>query len=242
MQTQLAGQRVGLPRRLAASNRASRSVVSCVASSSKQQPQQQPQAEQRQQQQGKPLLSALLGAGVAAGLTLSMLSGAVPEPAQAAKFNTLADILRSDLSFIDANSDGVITEDELIKMSNTVAELDELTPPPIEALDFTLKLFDLNMDGTLTTDEMLTAMVLDAAVSEDAVDADVVSVFDKNNDGFVTQAEWDAPFGDLDGQQGETVKNYVFKKVDGLVHHDGKLDTTELGEALTLVRTLVLGY
>lgn len=34
-------------------------------------------------------------------------------------------------------------------------------------------------DGKLTTEEMLRSLVLDGAVSEDAVDADVFAVFDK---------------------------------------------------------------
>jgi hypothetical protein len=34
-------------------------------------------------------------------------------------------------------------------------------------------------DGKLTTEELLRALVLDGAVGDDAVDADVYSVFDK---------------------------------------------------------------
>lgn len=34
-------------------------------------------------------------------------------------------------------------------------------------------------DGKLTTEELLRSLVLDGAVSEDAVDADVFAVFDK---------------------------------------------------------------
>jgi hypothetical protein len=34
-------------------------------------------------------------------------------------------------------------------------------------------------DGKLTTEELLRALVLDGAVAEDAVDADVYNVFDK---------------------------------------------------------------
>ncbi len=47
-------------------------------------------------------------------------------------------------------------------------------------------------------------------VSEDAVDADAVKVFDRNGDGIVERGDWSAPFGDM-GTQGEVSKGYIFE-------------------------------
>lgn len=63
----------------------------------------------------------------------------------------------------------------------------------------TLSLF--TQDGTLTTDELLSAIALDGAVSDDAIDKDVVSVFDK--DGDVSEGKgrggWRAGWGGVAG-------------------------------------------
>jgi Ca2+-binding EF-hand superfamily protein len=66
---------------------------------------------------------------------------------------------------------------ELQRLAKDVSSEQGL-PLPADQLDFSYKLFDLNQDGTLTTEELLRALVIDAAVSEDAVDADVFAVFD----------------------------------------------------------------
>ncbi|KAG1659827.1 hypothetical protein FOA52_003770 [Chlamydomonas sp. UWO 241] len=162
-------------------------------------------------------------------------------PANAAQYNNLADVMREGFAFVDSNADGVITLSELKQISSQVSSEENMAQPSDTQLSFTLRLFDLNQDGTLTTDEMLTSLALDAVVSEDAVDADAVKVFDKNGDGLVEKRDWSAPFGDM-GAQGETVKGYVFDRVDHLYDGDGKLNTTELGNGLTLMRTLALGY
>lgn len=47
-------------------------------------------------------------------------------------------------------------------------------------------------------------------VTENAVDADAVKVFDRDSDGFTERKDWSAPFGDM-GRQGEVVKEYIFE-------------------------------
>lgn len=179
---------------------------------------------------------ASMGAAAAVALTL-LASPAV----SAAELNTLADVMRPQFEFVDANKDGLIDLKELQQISRSVSEEEGMALPNESQLAFTLKLFDLNQDGQLTTDEMLTSLALDAVVSEDAVDEDAVKVFDKNGDGLVERADWSGPFGDM-GADGEVVKGYIFERVDRLFDGDNKLNTTELGNALNLVRTIALGY
>jgi len=179
----------------------------------------------------------LASAGAAAVASLCLLAS----PAQAAQLNTLADVMRDTFSFVDSNADGVVSMNELQQISSQVSEEEGFAEPSSKQLSFTLRLFDLNQDGTLTTDEMLTSLAMDSVVSEEAVDADAVKVFDRNGDGQVERADWSKPFGDL-GDRGEAVKSFVFDRVDFLYDNNGKLNVTELGNALTLVRTLTLGY
>ena len=108
-------------------------------------------------------------------------------------------------------------------------------------LDFSLRLFDLNQDGTLTAEELLRSLALDGAVSEDAVDAEVFGVFDSNRNGKVDSNEWQRALGDL-GAAGDGAKKYVFERVDRLTESGGQLNETDFGTALTLLRTVVLGY
>jgi len=175
------------------------------------------------------------------GLSLCLLSGNV-ESCYAASMNTLADVMRPTYEFVDSNKNGVITLDEIKQLSSEVSQTEGFAQPTETQLQFTMRLFDLNQDGTLTTDEMLTSLALDSVVSEDAVDEDAYNIFDKNGDGFVDRADWRAPFGDIGGDRGEEVKNYVFNRVDHLNDGDNKLNVTELGNGITLMRTLVLGY
>lgn len=57
-----------------------------------------------------------------------------------------------------------------------VADEESFEVPTDSQLEETLRLFDLNSDGRLALDELLVAVALDGAVSEDAVDSDVVGV------------------------------------------------------------------
>ncbi|GAX78291.1 hypothetical protein CEUSTIGMA_g5733.t1 [Chlamydomonas eustigma] len=156
--------------------------------------------------------------------------------------NTLADVMRPTYEFVDSNKNGVITLDEIKQLSSEVSQKEGFAEPSETQLQFTMRLFDLNQDGTLTTNEMLTSLALDAVVSEDAVDEDTYNIFDKNGDGFVERDDWSAPFGDIGGERGEEVKTYVFNRVDHLNDGDNRLNVTELGNGITLVRTLALGY
>lgn len=149
--------------------------------------------------------------------------------------------MRTEFAFVDSNSDGIVDLDELKQISSQVSQEEGFAQPVEEQLSFTLRLFDLNQDGKLTTDEMLTSLALDAVVTEDAVDADALKVFDRNGDGIVERAEWSAPFGDM-GRQGEATKEYIFNRVDHLYDGNGQLEAQELINALNLVRTVALGY
>ncbi|GLC41405.1 hypothetical protein PLESTB_001014700 [Pleodorina starrii] len=185
----------------------------------------------------RPVASHLLAAGLAIGMSLS----ATPALAAAPQFNSLADIVRSSFEFVDENKDGVITKQELLRTSKAVAEDVEFMLPDESQLDFAMKLFDLNQDGTLATDELLASIALDGAVGDDAIDADVVRVFDKDGDGFVSLREFKAGVPPL-GPNGEAAKEYIFTRVDQVVDGDSRLDTQEFANALTLMRTTVLGY
>ncbi|PNW87170.1 hypothetical protein CHLRE_02g111700v5 [Chlamydomonas reinhardtii] len=182
------------------------------------------------------LASQALAAGLALGITLSGAPALAASP-----YSSLADIVRPQFAFVDEDKNGVITKQELLRTSQAVAEDVDFLVPGEGQLDFAMKLFDLNQDGTLTTDELLSAIALDGAVSDDAIDKDVVSVFDKDGDGFVTLREFKAGVPPL-GPGGEAAKEYIFNRVDQLVNADSKLDQQEFANALILTRTAVLGY
>ncbi|KXZ50247.1 hypothetical protein GPECTOR_17g885 [Gonium pectorale] len=209
-----------------------RVAVPCCAAKPAVQHQQAPTTRE-----GGSVASQLL----AAGLALSLSLGGVSSAMAASQYNSLADITRSSFAFVDEDKNGVITKDELLRTSQAVAEDVEFIVPEESQLDFAMKLFDLNQDGTLTTDELLASIALDGAVGETEIDADVVAVFDKDNDGFVSLREFKAGVPPL-GPGGEAAKEYIFRRVDGLVDANDKLDTEEFANALTLMRTAVLGY
>ncbi|GIL81692.1 hypothetical protein Vretimale_1335 [Volvox reticuliferus] len=185
---------------------------------------------------GHKVASQLLTAGLALGISFSA-SPVVAAP----QYNSLADIVRSSFEFVDENKDGVITKEELLRTSKAVAEDVDFMLPDESQLDFAMKLFDLNQDGTLSTDELLASIALDGAVGDDAIDADVVNVFDKDGDGFVSLREFKSGVPPL-GPNGEAAKEYIFSRVDQVINGDNRLDTQEFANALTLTRTVVLGY
>lgn len=84
-------------------------------------------------------------------------------------------------------------------------------------------------------------MVLDGAVDDDAVDSDVFDVFDRNRNGTVEVEEFRAGLGDL-GRNGDAMKDYVFSRVNHVIGSDGKLSVGGFGNALVMVRNVVLGY
>ncbi|KAG2499628.1 hypothetical protein HYH03_002567 [Edaphochlamys debaryana] len=182
-----------------------------------------------------------VGQQAAAVLAAAALTLGGASPAMAAEFNSLADIVRPQFAFVDENKDGVISKQELLRTSKQVAEDVDFLIPEESQIDFAMKLFDLNQDGTLTTDELLASIALDGAVSDDSLDADVVKVFDRDNDGFVTLREFKNGVPPL-GPNGEAAKEYIFTRVDQVVDGNSKLDTQEFANALVLMRAAILGY
>ncbi|EFJ46946.1 hypothetical protein VOLCADRAFT_105252 [Volvox carteri f. nagariensis] len=191
---------------------------------------------QNSQEPRSSVASQLLAAGLALGISLAG-SPVVAAP----QYGSLADIVRSSFEFVDENKDGVVTKEELLRTSKAVAEDVEFMLPDESQLEFAMKLFDLNQDGTLATDELLASIALDGAVGDDAIDADVVKVFDQDGDGFVSLREFKSGVPAL-GPNGEAAKEYIFSRVDQMVDGDNRLDTQEFANALTLMRTAVLGY
>ncbi|MEW5304916.1 MAG: hypothetical protein WDW36_007493 [Sanguina aurantia] len=184
--------------------------------------------------------SGMLAAGLSVVLALS------PASAQAASFTRLSDVLRPQFEFVDADKNGFISKAELLRTSEKVADEESFEVPTDSQLEETLRLFDLNSDGRLALDELLVAVALDGAVSEDAVDSDVVGVFDQDRDGLVSMSEFNSTLGDF-GPSGEGMKEFVFRRVDTLAAGGGRnspdqLDPTELGRSLQMIRTLVLGF
>lgn len=53
--------------------------------------------------------------------------------------------------------------------------------------------------------------------------------------------EFRAGLGDL-GQNGDAMKDFVFSRVDHVIGAEGKLAAGGFGNALVLVRNVVLGY
>ncbi|KAI8462255.1 MAG: kinase-like protein [Monoraphidium minutum] len=194
------------------------------------------QHEQQAHAQRQQLKAALGAAALSVGLLLAPV-----QPAHAAAPQGLADLVRADFGFIDADQDGVISRDDL-RAFNAGLTAEEGVPAIGDGqLDFSLRLFDLNQDGTLTSEELLRSLALDGAVDEDAVDSGVFKVFDYNNNGRVDAAEWQRGLGDL-GAQGEGAKTYIFDRVDRLTSSNQQLDTSDFGTALILARTIILGY
>ncbi|KIY96615.1 hypothetical protein MNEG_11350, partial [Monoraphidium neglectum] len=64
--------------------------------------------------------------------------------------------------------------------------------------------------------------------------------FDRNNNGTVDAAEWQAVLGDI-GPEGEGTKRYIFNRVDKLADSDGKLSAEDLATAVQLARDILLG-
>jgi len=196
--------------------------------------------------QGKQAAGSNWHHQIAAGALAAALFLQTPEHVQAAEIRSLADLTRSEFSFVDQNKDGVISLEEMAGLARQVAQEEEFDEPGPELLAFSQRMFDLNQDGTTTTDEMLTSLALSNAVSEETgeVDTDAIKMFDKDGDGLIMRRDWSPPFGDM-GVSGNELKNYTFDRVDflsGPEGPDGKLSVQEIGQALTLMRTQVMGY
>eukprot|EP00775_Hariotina_reticulata_P008853 gene8852-9032_t len=143
-----------------------------------------------------------------------------------------------DFGFVDANKDGLVTKSELQQLVKSISSEANLPLVGNEQIDFTMKLFDLNQ---LTTEELLRSLVLDGAVDENAIDADVFGVFDSNGNGTVEVDEFKTALGDL-GRNGEATKDFVFGRVDNLSASSGSLNSSAFANALVLMRTVLLGY
>jgi hypothetical protein len=63
----------------------------------------------------------------------------------------------------------------------------------------------------------------------------------RNGNGTVEADEFRAGLGDL-GSNGEAMKDYVFHRVDHVIGSSGKLSVGGFGNALVLVRNVMLGY
>jgi hypothetical protein len=63
----------------------------------------------------------------------------------------------------------------------------------------------------------------------------------RNHNGTVEAEEFRAGLGDL-GQNGDAMKDYVFSRVNHVIGSDGKLTVGGFGNALVLVRNVMLGY
>eukprot|EP00878_Enallax_costatus_P021133 GHUV01022366.1.p1 GENE.GHUV01022366.1~~GHUV01022366.1.p1 ORF type:complete len:199 (+),score=63.38 GHUV01022366.1:90-599(+) len=137
-----------------------------------------PRRETVQQAPSMQLLQQIASSATTAALAVSLALTPMGA-AQAAAPTQLADLLREQFGFVDTNKDGLVTKSELQQLVKTISAENNVPLIDTEQLDFSMKLFDLNQDGNLTTEELLRSLVLDGAVSEDAVDADVFAVFDK---------------------------------------------------------------
>eukprot|EP00879_Flechtneria_rotunda_P003595 GHRR01003830.1.p1 GENE.GHRR01003830.1~~GHRR01003830.1.p1 ORF type:complete len:221 (+),score=96.88 GHRR01003830.1:72-734(+) len=180
----------------------------------------------------------------AAGTTALAVSLAVMpiNAAQAASApQQLADILREEYKFIDENNDGLVTKSEVQKLVKNISSENNVPLIDGDQLDFSMKLFDLNQDGKLTSEEVLRSLVLDGAVDEEAVDADVFSVFDNNKNESIEKEEFRKALGDL-GSNGDAAKDFVFQRVDYLSGSNGHLNAGAFGTALVLMRSVLLGY
>jgi hypothetical protein len=80
-----------------------------------------------------------------------------------------------------------------------------------------------------------------AAVSEDAVDSNIFSAVDSNNDSRIELGEFVSALGDL-GPSGEDFKGLVFRRTDYMGGSGGRLDVTGFASALAIVRNSLLGY
>lgn len=67
-------------------------------------------------------ITNLRTAAATAAISFSLLSGAV-QPAQAAQFSSLADVMRPTFEFVDTNKDGIVTLEELKQLSTQVMPL-----------------------------------------------------------------------------------------------------------------------
>lgn len=176
----------------------------------------------------------------AAALAIGLLLSQPVMPALAAP-QSLAEIVKEEFGFVDPTADGIISRDELQQVVKQISQ-DEALPLLDDAqLDFSMRLYDLNGDGVLKSEELLRALALDGAVDDDAIDKDVVAVFDRNNNGTIDRAEFRQGLGDL-GPDGTALKDFVFDRVDRLTQSNGQLDLTDFANALTLARVVVLGY
>lgn len=63
----------------------------------------------------------------------------------------------------------------------------------------------------------------------------------RNRNGTIEADEFRAGLGDL-GANGEAMKEFVFSRVDHVIGSNGQLSVGGFGNALVLVRNVVLGY
>uniref|UniRef100_A0A383V5T2 EF-hand domain-containing protein n=1 Tax=Tetradesmus obliquus TaxID=3088 RepID=A0A383V5T2_TETOB len=197
---------------------------------------------QQQQQQHSPVQRLGNAAAAAAlGVSLCLVPMGCDAARAAAQPQQLADLLREEFGFVDSDKDGLISKSELQSLVKNVSTEANLPLVEGDQLDFSMKLFDLNQDGKLTTEELLRALVLDGAVAEDAVDADVYNVFDRNANGTIEQEEFRAGLGDV-GSNGDAAKDFVYGRVDRLSDSGGHLNSSAFGNALVLMRAVLLGY
>lgn len=67
------------------------------------------------------------------------------------------------------------------------------------------------------------------------------AVMCRNRNGTIEVDEFTAGLGDL-GQDGESMKAWIFHRVSHVTNSDGKLSVGAFGNALVLVRNVLLGY
>jgi Ca2+-binding EF-hand superfamily protein len=150
--------------------------------------------------------------------------------------------MADDYLFADADADGRVSSAELARAAERMSREAGLPALPEGAAEFSARLYDLDGDGTLTADELLRAMALDAAVDADAgaIDAGVLSVFDRDRSGAVSRSEWRVALGPIQG--GDAVADAVFARADRLTDSRGQLAPEALAAALTAMRAVLLGY
>lgn len=67
------------------------------------------------------------------------------------------------------------------------------------------------------------------------------AVLCRNRNGTIEADEFTAGLGDL-GQDGDQMKQWIFHRVDHVTSSNGQLSVGAFGNALVLVRNVLLGY
>lgn len=63
----------------------------------------------------------------------------------------------------------------------------------------------------------------------------------RNQNGTIEQAEFREALGDI-GSNGDAAKDFVYSRVDSLSSSEGHLNSSAFGNALVLMRAVLLGY